>query len=191
MRDKSISIAKGISIALVVMAHSICIDFIIRCILIFALSLFFFVSGYCFKDKYLDDALAFVKKRFTGIYWPYLKWSLLFLLMHNVFYHLNIYSDEYGYWGKTSVLYTTADFVKRAISVTTQMQGSSCPRSRMGTWGGGKWGGRKSSRSRLGSQSGESCRSDRKTGGPDWSVCPTGLEGQVSNIGSHLHIFGD
>lgn len=81
------------------------------------------MSGYCFKDKYLADAHAFVKKRFTGIYWPYLKWSLLFLLMHNVFYHLNIYSDEYGYGGKTSILYTTADFVKRAISVTTQMQG--------------------------------------------------------------------
>ena len=123
MRDNSVSIAKGITIALVVMVHFVCIDFIIRCILIFVLTLFFFMSGYCFKDKYLDDALAFIKKRFTGIYWPYLKWSLLFLLMHNVFYHLNIYSDEYGYGGKTSILYTTADFVKRAISVTTQMQG--------------------------------------------------------------------
>ena len=123
MRDKSVSIAKGISIALVVMAHSICIDFIVRCIGIYVLSLFFFMSGYCFKDKYLDDALAFIKKRFTGIYWPYLKWSLLFLLLHNMFYHLNIYSDEYGYGGKTSILYTSADFVKRAISVTTQMQG--------------------------------------------------------------------
>ena len=123
MRDKSISIAKGISISLVVMAHSVCIDFIIRCILIFVLSLFFFMSGYCFKDKYLDDALAFIKKRFMGIYWPYLKWSLLFLLLHNVFYHLHIYSDEYGYEGKTSVLYTSSDFVRKAISITTQMQG--------------------------------------------------------------------
>lgn len=123
MRDNSVSISKGISIALVVMAHSICIDFIVRCIGIYVLSLFFFMSGYCFKDKYLDDTLAFIKKRFTGIYWPYLKWSLLFLLLHNVFYHLHIYSDEYGYGGKTSILYTSADFVKRAISVTTQMQG--------------------------------------------------------------------
>lgn len=46
---------------------------------------FFFMSVYCFKDKYLDDALAFIKKRFTGIYWSYLKWPLLFLLLHNVF----------------------------------------------------------------------------------------------------------
>lgn len=123
MRDNSVSIAKGISIALVVMAHSICIDFIVRCIGIYVLSLFFFMSGYCFKDKYLDDALAFIKKRFTGIYWPYLKWSLLFLLLHNVFYHLHIYSDEYGYEGKTSVLYTSSDFVRKAIAIATKMQG--------------------------------------------------------------------
>lgn len=84
---------------------------------------FFFMSGYCFKDKYLDDALAFIKKRFTGIYWPYLKWSLLFLLLHNVFYHLHIYSDEYGYGGKTSVFYTSSDFVRKAISIATKMQG--------------------------------------------------------------------
>lgn len=27
-----------------------------------------------------------------------------------------------------------------------------------------------------------------KEGGQDWSVCPAGLEGGVSNVGSHLHI---
>lgn len=123
MRDNSVSIAKGITIALVVMVHSLSPGFINRFFSMFVVPTFFFMSGYCFKDKYLDDAHTFVKKRFTGIYWPYLKWSLLFLLLHNVFYHLHIYSDEYGYEGKTSVLYTTADFVKRAISVTTQMQG--------------------------------------------------------------------
>jgi fucose 4-O-acetylase-like acetyltransferase len=67
MRDKSVSLAKGIAIALVVMAHSICIDFIVRCIGIYVLSLFFFMSGYCFKDKYLDDALAFIKAFYGNI----------------------------------------------------------------------------------------------------------------------------
>lgn len=123
MRDKSVSLVKGIAIALVVMIHSIPPGFITGLWGMFAVSSFFFMSGYCFKDNYLDDAYRFLKKRFTGIYWPYLKWSLLFLLVHNVFYHLNIYSDEYGYRGETSILYTSADFVKRAISVTTQMQG--------------------------------------------------------------------
>lgn len=123
MRDQSVSIVKGIAIAIVVMIHSIPPGFIASLGGIFVLSSFFFMSGYCFKDKYLDDALAFIKKRFTGIYWPYLKWSLLFLLLHNVFYHLHIYSDEYGYGGKTSVFYTSSDFVRKAISIATKMQG--------------------------------------------------------------------
>ena len=123
MRDKSVSLVKGIAIALVVLIHSIPPGFIASLGGIFVLSSFFFMSGYCFKDKYLDDAHAFVKKRLTGIYWPYLKWSLLFLLLHNVFYHLHIYSDEYGYEGKTSVLYTSSDFVRKAIAIATKMQG--------------------------------------------------------------------
>ena len=123
MRDKSVSLVKGIAIALVVLIHSIPPGFIASLGGIFVLSSFFFMSGYCFKDKYLDDALAFIKKRFMGIYWPYLKWSLLFLLLHNVFYHLHIYSDEYGYEGKTSVLYTSSDFVRKAIAIATKMQG--------------------------------------------------------------------
>ena len=123
MRDNSVSIEKGIAIALVVMVHSLCPDFILRCFAMIVLPPFFFMSGYCFKEKYLDDIRTYVKNRFTGIYWPYLKWSLLFLLLHNVFYHLHIYSDEYGFEGKTSVLYTSSDFISNAISITTKMQG--------------------------------------------------------------------
>ena len=81
------------------------------------------MRDYCFKDKYLNDAKGYAIKRVTGIYWPYLKWSLLFLLFHNVFYHLNIYSDEYGFHGRTSVLYTATDFINKAISISTKMQG--------------------------------------------------------------------
>ena len=97
MRDKSVSLAKGIAIALVVLIHSIPPGFTAGFFGMFAVSSFFFMSGYCFKDNYLDDAYKFLKKRLTGIYWPYLKWSLLFLLLHNMLYQLNIYSDEYGY----------------------------------------------------------------------------------------------
>jgi len=61
MRDQSVSIAKGIAIALVVLINSISLGFIASLGGIFVLSSFFFMSGYCFKDKYLDDTLAFVK----------------------------------------------------------------------------------------------------------------------------------
>jgi len=88
-----------------------------------AIAVFFFMSGYCFKEKYLSDAKTFTQRRISGIYLPYLMWSLLFLLFHNVFYHLNIYSDEYGFHGRTSVLYTASDYLDKAVSVATKMQG--------------------------------------------------------------------
>lgn len=123
MRDNSVTISKAIAIILVVMAHARCPELIIDWICMIVIPLFFFMSGYCFKDKYLSDAKDYTIKRVKGIYWPYLKWSLLFLLLHNVFYHLNIYSDEYGFNGRTSVLYTATDFLNHAISITTKMQG--------------------------------------------------------------------
>ena len=123
MRDHSVTIAKAIAIILVVMAHASCPEILLKWLAMFVMPLFFFMSGYCFKDSYLSDGRAFAMKRITGIYWPYLKWSLLFLLLHNIFFHLNIYSDEYGFSGRTSELYTSSDFLKRIISITTKMQG--------------------------------------------------------------------
>ena len=83
--------------------------------------LFFFMSGYCFKIKYLDDERGYLKKRVMGIYLPYLKWSLFFLLIHNVCFRLDIYSDEYGFIGRVSSLYIFSDFINHAISIITKM----------------------------------------------------------------------
>jgi len=123
MRDNGVSIAKGIAIILVVMAHSRCPEFIRHCFEIVVIPSFFFMSGYCFKKKYLDDTWSFAKKRVTGIYWPYVKWSLLFLLLHNVFFYMNIYSDEYGFNGGVSALYSISDYLQHALSIITKMGG--------------------------------------------------------------------
>ena len=114
MRDLSVSIAKGIAIILVVMIHARCPELLSNWLCMIVMPAFFFMSGYCFKNKYLSDAKGYTIKRVTGIYWPYLKWSLLFLLLHNVFYYLNIYSNEYGFHGRTSVLYTATDFLNKS-----------------------------------------------------------------------------
>lgn len=108
---------------LVVMCHSRCPIIIQNYFAMFAMPSFFFMSGYCFKEKYLDDIWPFTKKRVTGIYWPYLKWSLLFLLLHNVFFYLNIYSDEYGFNGRVSALYSISDYLHHAVSIITKMEG--------------------------------------------------------------------
>ena len=123
MRDHGVTISKGLCIILVVMCHSRCPEIFQRTLPMFLIPLFFFMSGYCFKEKYLNDTWSFAKKRVTGIYWPYVKWSLLFLLLHNVFFYLNIYSDEFGFNGRVSALYSTSDYLLHAISIITKMGG--------------------------------------------------------------------
>ena len=87
----------------------------------FHMPLFFFFSGYCFKIAYLDNAVGFASKRIKGIYWPYVKWSILFLICHNLFFYLNIYNGEYGFRGTVSQLYSCGDFVSHGINILTRM----------------------------------------------------------------------
>ena len=58
-----------------------------------------------------------------GNYWPYVKWSLLFLLLHNVCFHLHIYSDQYGWKEHVSHLYAFSEFLSRATSIIFKMHG--------------------------------------------------------------------
>ena len=92
MRNNAVSIAKGVAIILMVMAHTRCGIWWQYYINMFHMPLFLFMSGYCFKIGYLEDWRTYIKKRVTGIYWPFVKWSVLFLLLHNVFFMLNIYN---------------------------------------------------------------------------------------------------
>lgn len=89
----------------------------------FHMPLFFFMSGYCFKETYLDDPKSFVMKRVKGIYLPYIKWSLVFLLFHNIFFYLNIYNDLYGFNGNVSHLYDVQEFIKKFLSIVFTMEG--------------------------------------------------------------------
>ena len=85
--------------------------------------LFFFFSGYCFKTAYLDNPKGFLLKRIYSVYWPYVKWSILFLLCHNLFFNLNIYNGEYGFRGSASHLYSLSEFASRGFDILTRMSG--------------------------------------------------------------------
>jgi fucose 4-O-acetylase-like acetyltransferase len=121
MKNDTISIAKAIGIILMLVGHAGCPQALNSFIYQFHMPLFFFFSGYCFKDKYLNDFRSFAVKRVKGIYVPFVKYALLFLLLHNVFFRLNIYNDIYGYNGGVSSLYSLSDIVKRVIKITTSM----------------------------------------------------------------------
>ncbi len=93
--DSRISIVKAICIILMVVGHSgPPIEFnnvfgLVR------MPCFFFVSGFLLKEKYLDDTLPFIKRRFKGLWWPFVKWSLIFLALHNFFTYLHLYDTPY------------------------------------------------------------------------------------------------
>ena len=90
-----VSIAKSIGIMLMVLGHTRFSEKGIDFIYLFHMPLFFFLSGLCFKNKYLNDFILFTKRKFIGIYLPFLKWTFFFILVHNLFFKLNFINDKY------------------------------------------------------------------------------------------------
>ena len=91
-----ISISKGIAIILMVIAHAEAPGALCKFIFEFHMPLFFITAGYFFSLKYLSDEATFVKKRIKGLYWPFVKWSVFFLLIHNLMFKIGILNETYG-----------------------------------------------------------------------------------------------
>lgn len=111
MRDEKITISKAIAIMLMVICHAGLPSRYSHFVSMFHMPLFFFVSGYCFKDKYLIETKQFLKNKLRGIYVPFVKWSLIFLVLHNVFFSLNVYGE----------MYDVKSFMKNAIYIIFSM----------------------------------------------------------------------
>lgn len=123
-RNRVISIAKGIAIILMVAGHSEGPGLLMNWIYTFHMPLFFIAAGYFFSRRYLSDPWTFISKRVRGLYFPFLKWSLLFLLLHNVWFHLGILNEQYGNWtGGVTHPYTVKDVVSRLLLMVTGMAG--------------------------------------------------------------------
>lgn len=95
--DIRISVTKAICIILMVVGHSRCPEQLDDFIYLFHMPCFFFISGFLFKEKYLTDMWTFVKRRLKGLWWPFVKWSIIFLLLHNIFYYCYFYQNLYSW----------------------------------------------------------------------------------------------
>lgn len=90
-----VSIAKGLGIILMVMGHAGCPEYLHDFIYLFHMPLFFFLSAYFFRDaKVVDSAGQYVLRKFKNLYWPYIKWSIIFLLLHNLFFQIGFYDNS-------------------------------------------------------------------------------------------------
>lgn len=94
-RNSTITIAKGICIILMVMGHSGVPQPLSRFLYVFHMPLFFVVAGYCFKAAYLNTPVKFIRRRLKGLWIPFVKWNLVFVLLHNLFYTIGIYENSY------------------------------------------------------------------------------------------------
>ena len=114
MKDKTVSMARGVAIVLMVLGHTCFNEYGGKFIYMFHMPLFFFLSGYCFKTSHLSDFKKYAVKRIKGAYVPYVKWGLLFLLLHNVFYRLHVYDALFG-----DSLFCIRDYAFNALGVVT------------------------------------------------------------------------
>lgn len=108
--NPAITYLKALGIILMVFGHSGTEQHVKDFIYMFHMPLFFFASGFCFKDKNLSSPKLYVQNKLKSIWWPYVKWGLLFLLLHNLLFHLNVYNDQYGYKESVSHLYDLSEF---------------------------------------------------------------------------------
>lgn len=123
VHNNSITIAKAIGIILMVVGHSGCPQVLFKFIYLFHMPLFFFCSGIFYKEMMSSDAATlFLKKRIKGLYVPFLKWSVLFLLLHNVFMFVGIYNPYYGYEGGSSY-YSVPDILYKLFIILFTMHG--------------------------------------------------------------------
>lgn len=106
-RDYSVDSVKGICIILMVIGHSGCPESLSRFIYLFHMPAFFFISGYLFNLKYIDNKRDFVLRRLKTLYLPFVLYSLLFLAFHNLLASIHVYANEYG----------LSDFVYKSLKI--------------------------------------------------------------------------
>lgn len=124
MRDNVMSICKGIAIILMVAGHAELPTLLSNFIYVWHMPLFFIASGYFFSRKYLDDPWTFCCKRFKGLYVPFVTWSLVFLLLHNLWFHIGLLNESFGNWeGGVTHPYSLRQFLYRLMLIFTSMSG--------------------------------------------------------------------
>lgn len=123
-RNEAISIAKGFAIIFVVIAHAEMPGMLNRAIYLFHMPLFFITAGYFFKPSAIEKPWNFVVKRFKGLYVPFVKWSLFFLLIHNILFKIGILNEVYGNWsGGVTHPYTLHQFWQNMVNIVFSMGG--------------------------------------------------------------------
>lgn len=124
MRETKFSILKAIAIICVVLSHAGIRGWLFDFIFIFHVPIFFICAGYFFNTKYLTDERTYLVHRIKGLYFPFVRWSLFFLVIHNLLFTLGILSETYGNAeGGVTHPYSWHQFAQNAWSIVANMSG--------------------------------------------------------------------
>jgi fucose 4-O-acetylase-like acetyltransferase len=123
-RNATIDILKGLGIILVVIGHSGCPQPLGDFISSFHMPLFLIASGVFFKESFLYNKKNYAIRKVKGIYLPFLKWSYIFLLLHNLFFAIGIINDSYGSsTGSCAKFFSFYDIAIRIPAIAFTMNG--------------------------------------------------------------------
>lgn len=94
--NNTITFIKALAIILMVAGHAChgCKDYPVEGFVgLFHMQVFFFASGFCFKEKYLSDFKFYAVRRYKTTWIPILKWLIPLILIHNFFTTIGVYPD--------------------------------------------------------------------------------------------------
>lgn len=115
--NNEIAIAKAIGIMMVVLWHADPPYIIGKFMMLFCVPLFFFTAGYFFKPPTnINELRIYFIKRIKGLYVPFVLYSLMFLLFHNLYFHIGIYNIK-----NDIPYYHITDFISNTITIMTKM----------------------------------------------------------------------
>ena len=122
--NTTLSICKAIAIILMCTGHAEGPNRLMTFIYLFHMPVFFIAAGYFFDKKYLSDPWTFCKKRFKGLYVPFVKWSIFFQILHNLFFKIGLLNEQYGNWaGGVTHPYNWHQFWQRLVHIIFSMGG--------------------------------------------------------------------
>lgn len=118
-RKRWVDIAKALGIFCVVTYHALPAGTLMyRYFATFHLPLFAFLSGYVFNSlsvRTKKGLLCYFKKKIKTIYVPFISYSLLFMITHNLCCKLHFIGEVNG-----NFLYTGySDYVKKTVQILT------------------------------------------------------------------------
>jgi fucose 4-O-acetylase-like acetyltransferase len=112
------NIAKGLGMCLIVLGHSFeetSLSSIRSFVYLFHVPLFFIISGYFFRDIYITQPTKLLINRIKSIWGPFFRWTLLFILLHNFFFSLYIYSEKAMFRNYSVPYYNYFDIFEKII----------------------------------------------------------------------------